>query len=321
MNPIQPGFEALQTHDFLSMNDLSPREVLEILDTAALLKTKVKQGEPHPYLAGLAVALLFEKPSLRTRLSFDVGLYQLGALGFYLSPVEVGLGQREVVKDVARVVSSMTNAIVARVKRHTDLQEMAQFAGVPVVNALSDREHPCQVLADLLTIRERFGRLEGLKLVYLGDGNNMAHSLMLGAALTGIHVKIIAPTGYLPDPEIVEQARKIAGNKSKVEVGSDLKAGVRGANIVYTDVWTSMGQENEAEQRQVAFNGYQLNDQLLEYALPDAQVLHCLPAHRGDEITDEVMEGPNSDVFNQAENRLHAQKALLVHLLQKRNQG
>jgi ornithine carbamoyltransferase len=315
MNENPEGSRGMKGRDFLSMADITSAELAALLETAVELKAKVKQGEPHPLLAGQALALVFEKPSLRTRLSFDVGMFQLGGRAFYLSPAEVGLGKREAVRDVARVISSMTNGIVARVNRHTDLEELAEYADVPVINGLSDLEHPCQVLADLLTVKERFGRIAGLKMAYIGDGNNMAHSLILGAALSGMSITIISPSNYKPLDAIVEKANQLAEGTSKIEVVSDPIQGVRGADIIYTDVWASMGQEDEAEERRQIFAAYQVNDNLLEYMRPDGLVLHCLPAHRGDEITDETLEGPQSQVFQQAENRLHAQKALLVHLL------
>jgi len=315
MNETRPASSGLKGRDFLSMADLNGRELAQILETATELKAQVKQGQYQPRLAGQSLALLFEKPSLRTRLSFDIGMFQLGGRAFYLAPQEVGLNKREVARDVARVIGSMAQAIVARVNRHSDLEEMAQFSSVPIINGLSDLEHPCQVLADLLTIKERFGFIEGLKLAYIGDGNNMTHSLILGAALTGLNIAIISPSGYTPLPEIIEQATKIAAGRSQIALFSDPIAGVRGADIIYTDVWASMGQEAEADERKTVFAPYQLNEGLLEYMRPDALVLHCLPAHRGEEITEEVLESSQSWVFSQAENRLHAQKALLVHLL------
>jgi ornithine carbamoyltransferase len=315
MEETQEGSRGMKGRDFLSVADLSATELATVLDTAAELKAQTRKREPHPRLNGLAVALVFEKPSLRTRLSFDIGMFQLGGRAFYLSPQEIGLGKREAVRDVARVIGSMADGIVARVNRHTDLVELAQYSPVPVVNALSDLEHPCQILADFLTVRERFGKLEGLKLAYIGDGNNMAHSLMLGAALVGMNITIISPSNYTPLPQVLEQAEQIAGGRSQIQVVSDPIAGVRGADIVYTDVWASMGQEDEAEERREIFAPYQLNEGLLEYTHPETLILHCLPAHRGEEITEEVLESPQSWVFQQAENRLHAQKALLVHLL------
>jgi ornithine carbamoyltransferase len=306
---------SLRGRDLLSMADLSAEELAAILATAAQLKAETQQRKTHHLLEGQTLALVFEKPSLRTRLSFDVGMFQLGGRAMYLAPQEVGLGKRETISDVARVISRMCDVIVARVFNHDSLIEMAKYSGVPVVNGLSDFEHPCQALADLLTIQEKFGHIAGLKMAYIGDGNNMAHSLMLGAALTGMDITVISPTGYEPNEEVVSQARKLAGGKATIKAVHNLETGVEGADIIYTDVWTSMGQEEEAAERREVFKPYQVNERLVGLAKPDALVLHCLPAHRGDEITEEVLESPQSWVFQQAENRLHAQKGLLVHLL------
>jgi ornithine carbamoyltransferase len=297
------------------MADLSAEELSAILATAAQLKAETQQRKPHPLLEGQTLALVFEKPSLRTRLSFDVGMFQLGGRAMYLAPQEVGLGKRETISDVARVISRMCDVIVARVFSHDSLIELAQYSSVPVVNGLSDFEHPCQALADLLTIQEKFGHIAGLKMAYIGDGNNMAHSLMLGAALSGLNITVISPTGYEPNEEVVSQARKIADGNSTIKAVHNLETGVAGADIIYTDVWASMGQEEEAAERRQIFKPYQVNEQVVGLAKPDALVLHCLPAHRGDEITEGVLESPQSWVFQQAENRLHAQKGLLVHLL------
>ena len=309
------GESSLKGRDLLSIGDLSAGELAAILATSAELKAETKQGIPHPHLAGKSLALIFEKPSLRTRLSFDVGMFQLGGRAIYLSPAEVGLGKRETVSDVARVISSMCDVIVARVFKHDDLVEMADYSSVPVINGLSDLEHPCQALADLLTIQEWFGRIAGLKMAYIGDGNNMAHSLMLGAALAGLDITVISPPDYEPNEEIVAQARRIAAGRSTIKAVHNLATGVAGADIIYTDVWASMGQEEEAAARRKVFMPYQVNEALVAQAAPQALVLHCLPAHRGEEITEVVLEGPQSAVFQQAENRLHAQKGLLVHLL------
>ncbi|HEX2911304.1 MAG TPA: ornithine carbamoyltransferase [Chloroflexia bacterium] len=306
---------SLKGRDLLSMADLTPAQLAAILATAAEIKNEVKQGIFRHPLAGQTLALVFEKPSLRTRLSFDVGMFQLGGRAMYLAPAEVGLGKRETISDVARVISSMCNVIVARVFRHSDLEEMARYSNVPVVNGLSDFEHPCQALADLLTIQERFGHLEGLKMTYIGDGNNMAHSLMLGAALSGMRISVVSPEGYEPDEKVLSTARQIAGKESDIMAVHDLDSGLEDADIIYTDVWASMGQEEEAAARRTIFMPYQVNAQVVSKAKAGALVLHCLPAHRGDEITEEVLEGPQSAVFQQAENRLHAQKGLLVHLL------
>jgi ornithine carbamoyltransferase len=263
------------------------------------------------------VALIFEKPSLRTRLSFDVGIAQLGGHCVYLSPAEVGLGRRESVSDVARVASRMVDAVVLRVNAHETIEEFARYSEVPVINGLSDLSHPCQGLADIFTIRERKGPdLRGVAIAYIGDGNNVAHSLMLCVAKTGASLRIATPAGYEP----LARYRELAGSDARssgaqITIGNDPAAAVSGADVVYTDVWTSMGQEQEYERRRRAFQGFQLNAALLARAKPDAIVLHDLPAHRGEEITDEVIDGPQSAVFDQAENRLHTEKALLCWLL------
>jgi len=305
---------SLKGRDILSCADMTAQELAMVLDTSLDLKARLRRGEPHPVLAGKVLTMIFEHPSLRTRLSFDIGMYQLGGKAIYLAPAEVGLGKRETVSDVARVVSSMSDGILARVRSHESLEEMARYAEKPVINGLSDREHPCQALADLLTIREHFGKIEGLTMAYIGDGNNMAHSLALGAALSGLNITIITPPQYWPDEEIAVQARKLANGRSFVKVSNSPDA-VANADVIYTDVWASMGQESEVELRRRVFSPYQVNANLLSKAREDALVLHCLPAHRGDEVTEEVLEGPQSAVFQQAENRLHAQKGLLAHLL------
>jgi len=244
-------------------------------------------------------------------------MFQLGGRAIYLAPAEVGLGKRETISDVARVISSLCSVIVARVFRHTDLVEMARYSSIPVINGLSDYEHPCQALADLMTVQEHFGRIAGLNMAYIGDGNNMAHSLMFGAALSGLNLTIITPPGYEPDEEVVAASRRMSGGASVIRAIHNLESGVKDADIIYTDVWASMGQEEETAQRRQVFMPYQVNAGVVEQARPDALVLHCLPAHREDEISAEVLEGPQSAVFQQAENRLHAQKGLLVHLLGK----
>jgi ornithine carbamoyltransferase len=265
-------------------------------------------------LAGRTAALVFQKPSLRTRMSFEVAMLQLGGHAVYLSPAEVGLGQREGAVDVARVLSRYADVIVARVFLHSDVTALAQHASVPVVNALSDREHPCQILADLLTLYERRGTLKGVRLAYVGDGNNVAHSLALAAPALGIDLRFACPDGYEPDPAIMEQAQAGAP-AGAIELFRDPHEAVRGADAVYTDSWYSMGQESEAEARAPIFRRFQLNTALLSEAEPDVLAMHCLPAHRNQEITDEVMDGAASVVYDQAENRLHVQKALLLKLL------
>lgn len=298
--------------DLISIADLSPEDVQRVVDTAL----QTKNGRALSILAGKTLALLFEKPSLRTRVSFEVAMQQLGGCALYLSPEEVGLGEREPVADVARVLSRYVDAIAARTFKHETVEELARWADVPVINALSDGEHPCQALADLLTIYEKKGRWRGLVLSFVGDGNNVARSLMLGATLVGMDFRIAAPQGYRISTALVDKAESLAAasGAAVVCVESPQEA-VRGADVVYTDVWTSMGQEEERAERRRSFDGYQVDARLLALASPDAIVMHDLPAHRGEEIADEVMEGPQSVVFDQAENRLHAQKAVLALIL------
>ena len=298
--------------DLLSMADLSGPEVRGLIQSAVELK---RQGNSD-MLAGRSVALVFELPSLRTRASFDVGIRQMGGHCIYLSPQEIGLGARESVPDVARVLSRYVDGIVARTRRHRTVADLARYALVPVINGLSDGEHPCQVLADLLTIYEHKGRLEGLTIAYLGDGNNMAASLSLGAMLVGANFVMATPEAYLLPPETlakVENLRGESGAAFEVKVGP--AEAVSGADVIYTDVWTSMGQEAESERRRRDFTGYQVTAELLSHADDGAIFMHPLPAHRGEEVSDDAMEHPQSVVFDQAENRLHAQKAVLAQLL------
>lgn len=296
----------------LSIADLSAREVQRIVDAAL----QMKNGRSPSILTGKTLALLFEKPSLRTRVSFDVAMQQLGGHALYLSPAEVGLGRREPVADVARVLSRYVDAIVARTFRHETVEELARWADVPVINALSDGEHPCQALADLLTIYEKKGRWRGLVLSFVGDGNNVARSLMLGSALVGMDFRIAAPQSYRISTALVDKAESLAAaSGAAIACVESPQEAVRGADVVYTDVWTSMGQEEEQLERRQSFGGYQVNAELLALASADAIVMHDLPAHRGEEIADEVIEGPQSVVFDQAENRLHAQKAVLALVL------
>jgi ornithine carbamoyltransferase len=318
VSPAAPG-NAAQTaslassriRHYLSVADLSPDEILRLLQRALELK-RFRTTEHQ--LAGRTAALVFQKPSLRTRMSFEVAMLQLGGHAVYLSPAEVGLGQREGAVDVARVLSRYADVIVARVFLHSDVAALAENASVPVINALSDREHPCQILADLLTLYERRGTLNGVHLAYVGDGNNVAHSLALAAPPLGIDLRFACPDGYEPDGAIMEQAQAGAPTGA-IEVFRDPHEAVRGADVVYTDSWYSMGQESEAETRAPIFRRFQLNTALLSEAGPDALAMHCLPAHRNQEITDEVMDGAASVVYDQAENRLHVQKALLLKLL------
>lgn len=301
--------------DFLSVADLSREELYRVLDRASIIKREIKRGERRTELVGKTVALLFQKPSLRTRVSFEQGIRQLGGDSLYLSPAEVGLGKRESVSDVARVLSRYVDCIVARVNLHDDLVEMTRYATVPVVNALSEKSHPCQLLADLLTIREKRDALYNQVVAYIGDGNNVANSLILGSAKMGIHLRIACPEGYEPLQSYVEMSaadREATGGTFAI-VRRPAEA-AEGADVLYTDVWTSMGQEGESEARLEAFQGFCVDAALLRLAKPDAIVMHDLPAHRGEEISGEVLDGPQSVVFDQAENRLHAQKGLLSWL-------
>ncbi|MBI4268149.1 MAG: ornithine carbamoyltransferase [Chloroflexi bacterium] len=298
--------------DLLSISDLTSDDILSLLSDAIEIKAK-------GWLSALerkTLVLVFEKPSLRTRVSFEIAMRQLGGQAIYLSPAEVGLGQRESVPDVSRVLSRYVDAIAARTFSHQALETLAGCASVPVINALSDLEHPCQALADLLTIREKKGELSGLTVAYVGDGNNVAHSLMLAATLSGMDFRIASPSGYEVQETILFSARDNAtASGAEIFCTEEPRLAVRGADVVYTDVWTSMGQEAESEKRRRAFAGYQVDARLLAMAKEDAIFMHPLPAHRGDEVSDDVLDSPQSVVFDQAENRLHAQKALLVHML------
>jgi ornithine carbamoyltransferase len=298
---------------FLSIADLDASELGRLLDSGAAMKAGAT-GRDAP-LKGRALAQIFEKPSLRTRLSFDIAMVELGGHSSYLSPAEVGLGRRESVPDVARVTSRLVDLVVLRTYAHDTIEEFARHSLVPVINGLSDLSHPCQGLADIFTIRERKG-LRGTVLTYLGDGNNVLHSLMLCAGLTGVTLRVATPAGYEPLPRYQDLARAAAERSGgSVELGSDPEAAISGADVVYTDVWTSMGQEQEYERRRRAFQGYQVNAKLMLRAKPDAIVMHDMPAHRGEEITDEVLDGPQSVVFDQAENKMHMLKAVLCWLL------
>ena len=307
---------ASRLRHYVSVGDLDPGQLTQLLDLSTTLKEQ--RGRREPYLKGRTLAQIFEKPSLRTRLSFDVGMAELGGHCVYLSPQEVGLGRRESVADVARVASRMVDAVVLRTNSHETIEEFARYSSVPVINGLSDLSHPCQGLADIFTIVEKKGPdLGRVTVSYVGDGNNVLHSLMLAVALRGGHLRAATPVGFEPLPRFRELAeRKARETGGSIELGSDPIAAVRDADVVYTDVWTSMGQEQEYERRRRAFLGYQVNGALLRHAKPDAIVMHDLPAHRGEEITDDVMDGPQSVVFDQAENRLHTQKAVLRWLIE-----
>jgi len=308
---------SLRGRDFISVADLSRDEVLRLFERAAALKREPRPvaADGAPILAGRTLAMLFQKPSLRTRVTFEAGMNQLGGHAIYLTE-DVVMGARESVRDVARNLERFVDGIVARTGPHEVVVELASQASIPVINGLTLREHPCQALADLFTIQERFGRLEGLVLAFVGDGNNVYHSLALLGAMLGLEVRLAHPADYGPNSRIVERARDLAAaTGGRLVFGQDPAEVVRGAAVVYTDAWTSMGQEVETEARRDAFARYRLDDALLDAAGPDAVAMHCLPAHRGEEITSEVMDGPRSIIWDQSENRLHVQKALLVELL------
>ena len=297
---------------FVSTGDLTREQVLALFTLAADLKQRWKAGRRGALLEGRSVALIFEKPSLRTRVTFEVGIVQLGGRAVYLAGHEIGLGTRESVPDVARNLSRWVDGIAARVFAHATVETLARNASIPVINALSDFEHPCQAIADWFTLWERGLDPARTRLAWIGDGNNVCHSVMLVGALLGASMTVACPPGYEPDPRVLAQARRLGG---RVEVTEDVKQAATGADVLYTDVWTSMGQEAEKVKRQEAFSRYQLNDTVLGFAKPSALVMHCLPAHRGEEITDAVLDGPRSIVLDQSENRLHAQKAVILDLL------
>jgi len=304
------------TKHLLSMQDLSTKEVEAILGRATELKQKFRKGEPHEPLHGKTLAMIFEKPSLRTRVTFEAGMTQLGGHAVYLAPADIQLGKRESVSDVAHNLSRWVDVVMARLFKHDTIIELARHSSVPVINGLTDMHHPCQTLADLLTIREKKGKLKGLKVAWVGDGNNVCNSLMQGCSLLGINFSAACPKGFEPCTKVVEQAKENARKSgAKLAVLTAPRKAVEGADVVYTDVWVSMGQEKEVEKRMRAFKGYQVNTTLLKLAKADAIFMHCLPAHRGQEVTGDVIDGPHSVVWDQAENRLHAQKGLLVSML------
>lgn len=300
--------------DLLSIAELSTQDVFRIMELAERVKSnRAKYAEN---LKGKSLGLIFQKPSNRTRVSFEVGMVQLGGHAMYLGPNEIDMGGRETVKDVACVLSRYLDCIVARTFKHEDVEELAAWANVPVINGLSDLEHPCQALADMFTIKEKFGTFKGIKLAYIGDGNNVLNSLMFAAAKVGLNIKIATPKGYEPMKKMIDAARKAAKKShSKIELTNDPKAAVAGADVVYTDVWVSMGQEKEATKREKTFKNFQVNDRLLRLAKKGCLVMHCLPAHRGQEITDPVIDSKRSIVYDQAENRIHVQKAALLLLV------
>ena len=299
--------------DLISISDLTQDEVETLFALAQRLKADRQKGWPHPILAGKTLAMIFEKPSLRTRVTFEAGMDQLGGYAIYLSPQDIGLGTRETVPDVAKNLSRWVDLIMARTFSHQVLTEFAQAATIPVINGLSDLLHPCQVLADCLTLIEHRGALEGLKVAFVGDGNNVVHSWLHAAVKLPFRFVLACPPGYEPDRAVLEQTRQ-AG--ARVTVTHTVAEAAREADAVYTDVWTSMGQEEEGAVRRQAFADYQVNAEVMSLTKPDALVMHCLPAHRGEEITADVLDGPQSVVFDQSENRLHIQKAIMVWLLQ-----
>ena len=299
--------------DLLKLLDLTRADIYKILDTADQLKYNQKHGLSHQYLEGKTLAMIFEKNSTRTRVSFETGMFQLGGHALFLSGKESQIGRGEPIEDTARVLSRYCDGIMIRTFGQAEVETLAQYASIPVINGLTDFAHPCQVLADLMTIREHKSRLEGLKLCYIGDGNNMANSLIVGGLKVGMEVSVACPEGYDPDPQVLEFAQNCGG---KFTLCRDPKEAAAGADAVFTDVWASMGQEDEAQKRRAVFEGiYQVNDQLMAVANPGCMVQHCLPAHRGEEITAEVFEAHANEIFDEAENRLHAQKAVMYLLM------
>ncbi len=300
--------------DFLAVTDFSPEEVMDVFKKTE----ELKKDRFRECFKNKAVGLIFQKPSLRTRVSFQVGVWQLGGQCMSLSPAEVNIGVRESVKDAAQTLSRYLDLVVARVFKHKDVVDLARYAQIPAINGLSDLHHPCQALADIFTVKEKRGALKGLTLTYVGDGNNVCHSLLQITSLMGMHMRVACPKGFAPQKDILCEAQAAAKNAgSSIMVTQDPREAVHGADVLYTDVWASMGQEKEAARRAKIFKKYQINKELLALAKKNALVMHCLPAHRGSEITDEVMDSPNSVVFDEAENRLHVQKAIMMKLLNK----
>jgi len=306
----------LKGRHLLSPQDLSPDEIEAVLNKAIELKKKLRQGEPHEVLHGKTLGMIFAKPSTRTRVSFETGMTQLGGHAIYMGTGDLQLGRGETIADTARTLSRYVNAIMARLFKHEDIVELARNSSVPVINGLTDLSHPCQTLADLQTIREKKGKLKGLKLAWVGDGNNVCNSLLSGCTLVGMNISAACPKGYEPNAEIVKQAEKNAKHSgAKLEIINEPKKAVVGADVIYTDVIVSMGQDAERERKLKDFKGYQVNAELLKHAKKDVIFMHCLPAHRGEEVAAEVIDGPHSVVFDQAENRLHAQKAILAMVM------
>lgn len=307
---------SLKGKHLLTLADFTKEEIMQIIHDAIKLKDMQKKGETHHYLKGKTLAMIFEKLSTRTRVSFEAGMFQLGGHALFLGKDDLQMGRGETVEDTAKVLSRFVDGIMIRAYSHDAVVQLANSSSVPVINGLTDDYHPCQVLADLMTLYEAKGSLEGKKLAYVGDGNNMTHSLMIGCAKLGVNCSIASPKGYEPKQSIVEKAKEFAKETgAKIEVTNDPKEAANGADAVYTDVWTSMGWEDEQEERIKAFADFQVNSELMAEAHHDAVFLHCLPAHRGEEVSAEVIDGPQSLVFDEAENRLHVQKALMVALM------
>jgi ornithine carbamoyltransferase len=307
----------MRSKDFLSITDVSIEELEALLDKALIIKKHPEQYRQA--LAGQTLAMIFQKPSTRTRVSFEVGMWQLGGFALYLSGTDLQIGRGETIADTARVLSRYCDGIMARVFGHGDIVELGKWATVPVINGLSDLTHPCQAAADFLTLKEHFGKLSGLKLAYVGDGNNVAHSLMLAGAKLGVSVSVATPPGYGPKAELADRAAADAKRTgATIAVVNRPEEAVKGADAIYTDVWTSMGQEKEKQERLAAFTGFQVSAALMQAAKPGCVFMHCLPAHRGEEVAAEVADSPQSVIFDEAENRLHAQKAIMVELMGKR---
>lgn len=308
--------QSLKGRDFLSLKDFTKEEILALINLAIELKSCHKQGIRKDILAGKTLAMIFQKSSTRTRVSFEAGMFQLGGQGLFLNTQDLQMGRGEPIADTARVLSRYVDGILIRTYEQKEVEELAYYSQVPVINGLTDLYHPTQALADMLTIYEHKGKLEGIILAYIGDGNNMVHSLMIGGAKLGMEVRVATPIGYEPKKEVIEMAKTFAEESGgKIILSNSPQDVAQGADVLYTDVWASMGQEKEAEIRKNKFQGFQINDKILKLASEEAIVMHCLPAHRGEEITHEVMEGPQSVVFDEAENRLHAHKAILAALL------
>ncbi|WP_337104013.1 ornithine carbamoyltransferase [Paenibacillus sp. YIM B09110] len=307
---------SLKGRDFLMLVDYTPEEIRYLIDLAIDLKKKLKAGEAHQLLKNKTLGMIFEKSSTRTRVSFEVGIYQLGGQGLFLSGSDLQIGRGEPIWDTAQVLSRYLDGIMIRTFEHRKVVELARGATVPVINGLTDLSHPCQALADYQTVLEHKGRLEGLKVAYVGDGNNVVHSLLMGAAKLGMNMSVATPEGYEPDADIIKQTMSTAAETgSIIQIGRDPKEAIADADVIYTDVWASMGQEAEQKERELAFAAFQVNEALTKYAKKDYLFMHCLPAHRGEEVSEGVIDGANSVIFDQAENRLHAQKAIMAAIM------